>query len=224
MDGGTPEAGGAGGSLSIDDPLFAEATPTTAEWITDEYYTCRDEQSACALPCSPDDLWVAINPKDFRASATCGACMEVTGPEGSVEVEVIENCAGACADGEIELSPTAFERVGVLQEGRVEVSWKLVACHWQAPIAFAYEAESDEWWAGIQVRNVNLPVAGLSIRLPEEGWTDLKRDGWNHFPVSASLGNGPFDFRVRAIDGQELLETGIAYRPGEVVTGKGQFE
>jgi hypothetical protein len=59
---------------------------------------------------------------------------------------------------------------------------------------------------------------------PDEGWVELERDGWNHFPVSAYLGAGPFDFRVTAIDGQALLEEGIAYVPGGVVTGQGQFE
>lgn len=68
-----------------------------------------------------------------------------------------------------------------------------------------------------------LPVASLAIRLPEKGWTELTRDGWNHFPVSASLGSGPFDFRVTAIDGQQLLEEAIAYVPGGVVPGHGQF-
>jgi expansin (peptidoglycan-binding protein) len=195
-----------------------------AEWVTDDAYACRTEESACALPCSQGDLWVAINTRDFRGSATCGACMQVSGPEGQVVVEVIENCAGACAAGEIELSRTAFDAIAQLEEGQADVTWQLVACNRRGPIAFAYEAASDAWWAGIQIRNSRLPIQSLSILLPNEGWTALARDGWNHFPVSASLGSGPFDYRVAAIDGQELLEQGIAYVPGGVVSGQGQFE
>lgn len=211
-------------TLSIDDPLYAAPTQTTAEWVTDDAYTCRNERSACALPCSSSDLWVAINEGDFRGSATCGACMQVSSPKGLVVVEVIENCAGACAAGEIELSQGAFERIGELAEGRAPVSWQLVPCDRQGPIAFAYEADSDEWWAGIQVRNSRLPIAGLSIRVSDDGWIAMTRDGWNHFPISADLGAGPFDFRVTAIDGQELVESSIPFVPGGVVAGQGQFQ
>lgn len=231
--GGAPEFGaggdGSGGTGShqgspLDDPLFTTVTATVSEWITPEWYACATEESACALPCPSDDLWVAINQTDFRQSASCGACMLVSSPRGEVTVEVIENCAGACVDGEIELSRTAFERIGDPDEGHADVTWQLVPCVRTSPIEFSYEADSDEWWAGIQVRNTTLPVASLWIDLPEQGWTELERDGWNHFPVSANLGSGPFDFRIVAIDGQELLETDVEYVPGGVVTGKSQFE
>jgi hypothetical protein len=70
-----------------------------------------------------------------------------------------------------------------------------------------------------------LPVAELDIRFSDEvGWVTLQMDGWNHFPISDDLGSGPFDFRVRAIDGQELVEEGVEYAPGGVVEGTGQFE
>lgn len=221
---GKTGGGGSDAMPSSDDPLFASETKAVAEWVTSEYYTCETEESACALPCSKGDLWVAINPTDFRASATCGACMHVVGPDAEVTVEVIENCAGACVDGEIELSRTAFEAIADLDEGRAEVRWKLVPCERSGPIQFAYEADSDEWWAGIQVRNTTRLVASLAIRLPEGNWVELERDPWNHFPVSADLGNGPFDFRITAIDGQVLTQEGIDYVPGGVVSGQGQFE
>ncbi|MBI5532333.1 MAG: hypothetical protein HY898_06445 [Deltaproteobacteria bacterium] len=227
---GSSSVGGAAGSggsspLTINDPLYTTATSTVAEWITPDAYTCKTEESACGLPCPADGLWVAINSTDFRKSATCSACMEVTGPLGTVTVEVIENCAGACKDGEIELSREAFEKIGNAADGHAPVTWKLVPCHRTGPIAFSYEKDSDEWWAGIQVRNPALPVNALSIRYSATvGWVPLSLDGWDHFPVSADLGSGPFDFRVTAIDGQELLEEGIAYVPGGVVQGKGQFK
>lgn len=222
---GDSSDGGEGGGLTIDDPLYTEYTDTTAEWITDEWYACEDEQSACGLPCPDDGLWVAINPTDFKDSATCSACMHVLGPLGEVTVEVVENCAGACAEGEIELSQEAFAEIADLAEGQAPVSWILVPCERDGPIEFAYEPDSNEWWAGVQVRNPVLPVSELAIRYSaEDGWVALEMDGWNHFPVSADLGEGPFDFQVTAIHGQTLVEQDIAYEPGGVVPGQGQFE
>lgn len=209
--------------ITIDDVLYNEETQTVSEWITPEWYTCETEESACGLPCPANDLWVAINETDFRGSRICSACMRVTGPLGEVVVDVIENCGGACVDGEIELSRSAFEAIGILDEGRADVAWQLVPCDRDGPISFAYERESDEWWAGIQVRNPALPVASLSIRYNGGDFERLEMDGWNHFPVSGDLGEGPFDFRVTAIDGQVLLEEGIPYQPGGVVQANGQF-
>lgn len=208
--------------LAINDSLYSESTSTTAEWITAEWYTCETEESACGLPCEENDLWVAINETDFRNSRTCGACMAVTSGKEEVVVEVIENCGGACTEGEIELSRSAFDRLGNLDEGQVAVSWRLVPCDRSGPIAFSYEEDSDEWWAGIQVRNAVLPVDFLEIRYAGF-WERLEMDGWNHFPVSGDLGTGPFDFRVTAIDGQQIVDEEVPYAPGETVPGSVQF-
>jgi hypothetical protein len=51
----------------------------------------------------------------------------------------------------------------------------------------------------------------------------MEMDGWNHFPISAHLEDGPFDFIVTAIDGQEIREERVAYRPGDTVQGTNQF-
>lgn len=210
--------------FTIDDPLFNRSTTTVAEWITPDGYACETEKSACCLPCPSNDLWVAINPEDFRGSAVCSSCMKVDGPNGTVIVEVIENCGGACASSEIELSRSAFDAIAELKEGRAQVSWRLVPCDREGPISFSYERESDQWWAGIQVRNPALPVAKLEVRYGNEDWIELERDRSDHFPVSGELGDGPFDFRVTAIDGQQLIEENIAYRPGDTVQGTRQFE
>ena len=55
------------------------------------------------------------------------------------------------------------------------------------------EAGSDEWWAGIQVRNTAVLVVSLAIRLAGEDWRELQCDGWNHFPVSVNLGDEPLN-------------------------------
>jgi len=100
-----------------------------------------------------------------------------------------------------------------------------VPCARNGPIRFSYEVDSDEWWAGIQIRNPALPVTTLSIRYSDaDGWVDLTMDGWNHFPVTGDLGGGPFDFTVNAIDGQQVSEEDIPYTPGGEVAGTGQFD
>jgi expansin (peptidoglycan-binding protein) len=200
---------------------LGEEVATVAEYIT---VACADEPSACSLPCPPDDLYVAITPWDYAGSEGCGACMEVTGPRGAVTVRVTQNCAGACAPDEIELSETAFGRIADTAEGRAAVTWKLVSCGVSGPIAFHFEPESTEWWVSVQVRNHAVPIASVELRLPDGGWRDLPRLAHNYFEADGHPGPGPFAFRVTAVDGQSLVEEGIPLRPGGLVGGTGQFD
>jgi expansin (peptidoglycan-binding protein) len=211
-DGGTLHPGGRG---------LGEEVSTVAEWIT---VSCDREVQACLIPCPADDLYVAINPADYAGSQACGACMEVTGPRGTVTVLVTQNCASACVADEIELSETAFDRIADLAEGRADVTWKLVSCNVTGPIAFQFEPESTEWWASIQVRNHAVPVRSLELQQPDGTWRDLPRRMHNYFEADSSPGPGPYTLRVTSIEGQQLVETGIPLRPGGLVQGTQQFE
>lgn len=202
---------------------FGDVTRTTAEYITPDA-ACGTHEVACMLPCPADDLYVAINQWDYQNSQACGACMEVTGPNGTVVVTVIENCAGACAPGEIELSETAFAQIADVSEGHAEVEWRLVRCDLSGPIAFHFEPESSEWWVSIQVRNHVMPVASLELERPDGSWTGLERRAHNYFDTNDDPGTGPYTLRVTSIDDQQLIESNIPLRPGEEVAGTGQFE
>ena len=70
------------------------------------------------------------------------------------------------------------------------------------------------------------PVGGsaLALQYPDGSWQDLERQAHDHFEATGEIGPGPFNLRVRSIDGQELLEEEIPLVPGGVVEGTGQFE
>jgi expansin (peptidoglycan-binding protein) len=220
--GGDGDGGGGGDGGGKPARPFGEVTQTTAEYITPDA-ACETHDVACLLPCPADDLYVAINPTDYAGSEACGACMEVTGPLGTVTVSVIENCAGACVDGEIELSEAAFAQIADVSEGHAEVSWRLVSCSLSGPVAFHFEPESSEWWASIQVRNHVMPVRSVAVQTGDGGWLELTRRAHNYFD-SNEAGPGPYTLRVRSIDDQELIEPGIPLSPGALVQGQGQFE
>ena len=210
---------GGGGSGSIR-PLGEEVN-TEAEYIT---VSCANEVQACLLPCPADDLYVAINPWDYANSAACGACMEVTGPYGTVTVQVTQNCAGACARDEIELSETAFGMIADTGEGHAPVTWQLVSCDVTGPIAFHFEPESSEWWASIQLRNHRIPVETLEMRWTDGTWRNLPRQAHNYFEARDTPGPGPYTLRVTSVDQQQITEENIPLSPGELVPGTQQFQ
>ncbi|KAF9186395.1 hypothetical protein BGZ51_002038 [Haplosporangium sp. Z 767] len=75
------------------------------------------------------DLIAALNKPDFgdfsrpKNSPACGQCIRVSGPNGTVEVQVVDMCPG-CKSGDVDLSPGAFAKVAHLDSGRVPISWE----------------------------------------------------------------------------------------------------
>jgi hypothetical protein len=62
----------------------------------------------CSYPSPPaDGLFVALSPGEYDNAAACGGYLEVHGPDGSVRVEVIDQCPG-CGAGHIDLSEAAL--------------------------------------------------------------------------------------------------------------------
>ena len=68
----------------------------------------------CSYP-SPaaGQLYVALSPSEYGGSAACGSYLQVTGPDGSVTVEVVDQCP-ECQAGHIDLSEQAFARIAPL--------------------------------------------------------------------------------------------------------------
>jgi expansin len=55
----------------------------------------------------------------YNNAEFCGACVRVTGPKGSVDVEVTNKCP-ECAEGSLDLSTAAFEKIADKSAGRGE--------------------------------------------------------------------------------------------------------
>src|SRR4051794_36519733 len=57
-----------------------------------------DGSGNCGFDKSPDDLdVVALDFAHYNHAIACGACLEVTGPKGTVTVRVVDSCPD-CAD------------------------------------------------------------------------------------------------------------------------------
>ncbi|KAG0092848.1 hypothetical protein BGZ92_008413 [Podila epicladia] len=87
---------------------------------------------ACEFPFinSVHDMIAALNKPDFglfpRAmnSPACGQCIRVMGPNGTVDVQIVDMCPG-CKSGDVDLSPGAFSKIAHLDTGRIPISWQV---------------------------------------------------------------------------------------------------
>jgi expansin (peptidoglycan-binding protein) len=69
--------------------------PAAAPMHTGEgtYYTFADGSGNCMFPATPNDLDIgAMNQTDYADSAACGMCAQVTGPDGSITIRIVDRC------------------------------------------------------------------------------------------------------------------------------------
>jgi expansin (peptidoglycan-binding protein) len=186
-------------------------------------YYDADGTGNCSFDATPNDLLVAaMNAADYGTAAWCGACVEVTGPAGTVTVRIVDQCPG-CAKGDLDLSPEAFAMLSPLSAGRVPITWHEVACDVSGPLAYHFKDGVSQYWAAIQIRNHRYPIATLEAQV-DGTYRTLGRVDYNYFIEADGLGPGPYALRVTDTRGHVVEDTGIAVGDNVTRTGATQFD
>lgn len=181
-------------------------------------YYAADGTGNCSFDASPDDLMVAaMNAPEYQSAALCGACLEVTGPSGSVTVRVVDQCP-ECKRGDLDLSPQAFQRLAPLSAGRIPITWHQVACDVSGPIAYHFKDGANAYWTAIQIRNHRYPIAKLEA-MQGSAYVEIPRLDYNYFVQASGLGAGPYTLRVTDTRGHTVEDAGVAL--GDSVTRAG---
>lgn len=186
------------------------------------YYDFADGSGNCGFPATPDDLMVgAMNHVDYAASAVCGACVHVEGPQGAVDLRIVDQCP-ECPEGDIDLSPEAFSRIAELAAGRVPITWQYAPCPVDGPVVYHFKDGSNPYWTAVQIRNHRNAIASFEV---EQGgaWQAVERLDYNYFVDADGMGEGPYRFRVTDVLGHSLIDEGIALMADADVPGAAQF-
>lgn len=164
----------------------------------------------------------AMNASQYGAADYCGACAEVTGPNGSVKIHIIDQCP-ECAPGDIDLSPEAFDLIADRIDGRVDISWEVVPCEVRdSPIQFYFKEGSNQWWNAVQIRNHKNRLAKVEYWDGSQ-YKNIGRQDYNFFLNASGLGVGPFTFRVTDVYGNQIVESDIPFVLTTELEGKNQF-
>ena len=186
------------------------------------YYDFADGSGNCGFPATPDDLMVgAMNHVDYAASATCGSCVHIEGPDGSVDVRIVDQCP-ECPAGDIDLSPEAFALIAPIEAGRVPIDWEYVSCPVDGPVVYHFKDGSNPWWTAVQMRNHRNAIARFEVEL-DGAWVEVPRVDYNYFVQETGMGEGPFAFRVTDVLGNTIEDSGIPLLDDADAPGTTQF-
>jgi expansin (peptidoglycan-binding protein) len=223
-DGASGGSRSASGGRSSDTDVTTEGGEIVGSTRSGEatYYAATGE-GACSFDASPDDLMVAaLNAPDWQGSAWCGACVRVSGPQGEVDVRIVDLCP-ECASGDLDLSPQAFDKVAERHLGRVPISWTFVSCHSRGNVRYRFKDGANPYWTAVQVHNHALPIRSMEWSKNGNSWTTMPRQDYNYFLEDSGFGEGSSKVRITSIDGQQLVDELPQVEESLVVEGAAQF-
>jgi expansin len=171
----------------------------------------------CSYPSPPaNGYFVALSPSEYNGAAACGGYITVTGPDGSVTVQVIDQCP-ECATGHIDLSEPAFAKLAPLSAGLINVHYEYLADPDLAgPITMEVKSGSSQYWLALLADNTGNPLASVQVETASGGWISLARANYNYWIAQSGAGSGPFTVRLTDTQGNTAIVHNVALDPGSV--------
>lgn len=187
-------------------------------------YYDADGSGNCSFDAGPADfpMVAAMNIIDYAASAVCGACVQIDGPDGQITVRIVDSCPG-CMKGHIDLAEGAFPMIADKQLGIVDITWRYVSCAVDGPIVYHFKEGSNQWWTAVQIRNHRNAIAKFEFKDESDQWQSVSRVDYNYFVADQGMGPGPYAFRVTDVNGNVLEDSGIPFIEAGDAPGQGQF-
>lgn len=185
------------------------------------FYAKTSDGGNCSFGHVESTLFGAMNHTDYDNSGACGACAEVSGPDGSVKIQIVDQCP-ECKPGDIDLGQDAFSMLAPMDRGRIPISWHYIPCGVEGPVVYRFKDGSSQWWAGIQVKNT--PYAVSKFEYQKDGqWHEARREPYNYFLIDSGLGEPPYAFRVTDANGSVIEDHDIPLLQSGDTPGKSQF-
>jgi expansin (peptidoglycan-binding protein) len=202
-------------AIGVSRSAACAAAPTAGHSYsgTATFYELGDGVGNCSYSAPADRLYVALGDSEYADSAACGAYLSVSGPRGSVRVQVIDRCP-ECQAGHLDLSTEAFRAIADPVQGVVGITFRLAAGPGRTP-GFRVKDGSNPYWLAIQPVDAGRAVTRLEVRTGS-GWQALTRTSYNYFVAESGAGPGPFTLRLTDSTGRQVTSSGITLSPGAI--------
>lgn len=216
---------GANAQSNCDAKVYSQGSAT--------YYTLLDDAAGTARSgnCSfvNDDIkpyYGAMYTPIYDNSNYCGVCVEVTGIKGTQIIQIVDQCPTCHVDGDIDLSPTAFQAiVGDLNIGKSGISWKAVACPLAGKNIRVSTQGSNQWYAKVIIEQHVNKIKAVEI-YNSGSWKSMVRETDNGWTTSGVSIPGNTQVRVTDIFGEQVIVDGVEIASGtnKTFTGTSNFK
>ncbi|PNP81330.1 hypothetical protein FNYG_05362 [Fusarium nygamai] len=167
-------------------------------------------------------LGTAFSGQKWDNAANCGACIEVTGPSGTIKAMIVDKCP-ECDPGHLDLFPDAFKAVGGT-DGIVKTLYKFVECGITTPLVLHNKEGTSANWFSIQVVNANEPVK--SVQVSTDGgstWKSTERKDYNFFENPSGFGKTSVDVKVTSSTGKSVVVKNVGVTAGAQYKASSNF-
>ncbi|XVU26625.1 expansin EXLX1 family cellulose-binding protein [Actinoplanes sp. CA-054009] len=190
---------------------------TTASKGKATYFSLDGTLGNCSFPSAPaDDLFVALGQHNqYSEGAACGTYIDVTGPKGSTRVKVIDSCP-ECPAGHLDLSLTAFKKIGVQSDGIIPITYKTVPnAAVPGPISVRVKEGSSQYWLSVLIDNHANRLASVKIAGSGGTFKSATHEDFNYWTLPSGAGNGPFKIKITDVYGNSVTVPNIKLTEGK---------
>ncbi|KAF7547466.1 hypothetical protein G7046_g8995 [Stylonectria norvegica] len=217
-----PTADAASGSVSSSGSTELSSTAVSG---SSTFYGGNLSGGACSFSTYtiPSGLYgTAFSGQPWDSAANCGACIEITGPSGTITAMIVDECP-ECTTGHLDLFPDAFTAVGGT-DGIVSTSYKFVACGITSPITLHNKSGTSQYWFSMQVVNANEPVKSLEVSIDGGStWAATTRKDYNFFENPSGFGTSTVDVRVTSTTGKTITMKNVGVTSDSQIKGSSNF-
>ncbi|MFG1989998.1 expansin EXLX1 family cellulose-binding protein [Actinoplanes sp. NPDC048988] len=190
---------------------------TTASKGKATYFSLDGTLGNCSFPSAPaDDLFVALGQHNqYSEGAACGTYIDVTGPKGSTRVKVIDSCP-ECPAGHLDLSLTAFKKIGVQSDGIIPITYKTVPnATVPGSLSVRVKEGSSQYWLSVLIDNHSNQLASVKIAGSGGTFKAATHEDFNYWTLPSGAGKGPFKVKVTDIYGNSVTLPDIKLAEGQ---------
>jgi len=190
--------------------------PTTQSGTSSWFDAVAQGGGACGYTPNTNDRYVAAysSPTVAEMCEQCGNCFNVTGPQGSVVVRIIDYCdvsQGTCNAGSFTLDKVPYTVIaGSTSTGSVSITYFPVACPYTIPLQYTWGPSGNQpYYVAIRVDWERYPLTSVEIMTggTTGPYTSLPRQPdnvWSYNPSTAQV--MPANVRVNDSTGVSIVD------------------
>jgi len=129
---------------------------------------------------------------------------------------VTDSCP-ECAAGHLDLSRTAFKKIGAEVDGIIPITYKTVANpSVPGPLSVRLKEGSSQYWFAVLIDNHGNQLRSVTVSRAGGTSRSAKRADYNYWIIESGVGSGPFKIKITDLYGRSATVSGIALSPGRV--------